>query len=497
MSELCRVKAIVQNEQKLVIVTRKSLVIGTVHIPAENIKRQMQSKPNSKKIQLLVETINAAHLEGKYKLELLSLNDREMLKNALAQIIDSTSGKDMEIALSHQIGNDDPKTIAQTILLQTYPMLRKLFTELVPQQMSESEFWSTREHLVNKQLLLDQQERGVSLGVLSHSTAESVDEGEKRFTLTPAVIQSIFIQYPSIRDAYEETVPDRVSEHEFWTRYFKSRLFHRIRDKKIHLTIDASDIVQGTLKDDIFDKCLTHEMSNRVNAIVVDDSKLDKYLNLESTSRDKETELRPDFTMRMKEGLVRGLNRQSFGLLEHVQSTRREPVLIQDLNPVIEPEPEPMKLLGKSSYTFSNSSMAALKSNKALDDFLPSMSLLSDQFIQHCQESSMEIQQALAKQRHIIKLSDLPAETQLVVKTYKNQSLEYCRHFWTSIQVNNMSKAHRMVDSIQLSQATFIQKLQRMKENKIVYITIQHIYKSADNILKKWKAGDFAELLDR
>ena len=504
MSEICRVRAVCQDEVKTVIVTTQALLIGTTMIPAENIKRQMQSKPNAKKIQLLIETVDAAHLDPKYKMVLESIQEREMLKNALARIIDSDL---MSVPQQQPLQpTHNPMDTAQQSLLKQHALLRKLYSQLVPSQMTEDEFWSTRQHLIKAQILEHSQKKGISLGVLSQDTSESVDDGETRFILTPAVIQSIFIQFPSVKSAYQESVPDRVSEQEFWTRYFKSRLFHRIREKKIHIPIDTSDIQQGTIKDDIFDKCLTNEMSNRVNTMTIDDSTpVDVYLNLEPSQQDKsDTGNRPDFTMRMKqEGLIRGLNRQSFGLLEHVKGTRREPVLIDDLNPVEEIEPDKLHITNREDYAFTGESVAAADYNNMdidtdLINYLPTASMLTDAFIKACEESSAEMQTELIKQNQTLKLSDFRLDLQVILEQYKTQTFEFLRHFWTSISLGNIEKARRMVSAIVKSQNSWKTKLQSLKEKKEqreAYFVTQHLYKSADHIIKKWNQGDFQDTL--
>eukprot|EP00834_Sanchytrium_tribonematis_P007297 NODE_641_length_5078_cov_0.784093.p1 type:complete len:499 gc:universal NODE_641_length_5078_cov_0.784093:4750-3254(-) len=498
MSEICRVRAIFQNEVKTVIVTTQSMIIGTILIPSANLKKQMQSKPSSKKIQLLVETINAAHLDSKYKLEFDNLNERETLKNALVRIIQVQDTNNYapppNISLEQQ---------AQATLLRKHPLLRKLFGELVPSQMTEIEFWSTRQHLVKSEMLQESQKKGVSLSFLSQDTSGVEGEGEKRFTLTPAVIQSIFIQYPSIKSAYQDNVPDKISEQEFWTRYFKSRLFHRIRDKTIHIKNDPAEAHTSNSRDEIFDRCLTAEMSSRLNAMSVDNSILDAYINLTPTSQDKsDIQTTPDFTMKMKEeGLIRGINRQSLGLLEHVKLTRREPIKLDDLDPKEEDKPQLLNISDRASYAFSGEIQETFDKPESMKldtlSYIPNDEFITNGFLQKCQESALQLQKEYKKQNQTFSMQDLSPKLQMTVELYKSQSLEYLRHFWTSVELKNLEKARRMVVSISNYQMHWKNQLSGMKDQKIAYGITLHIYNAAENVIKRWNSNEFQSMIDR
>ena len=63
-----------------------------------------------------------------------------------------------------------------------------------------------------------------------------------RYNLTPDIIESIFKTYPAVKKKHFENVPSKLSEQEFWTKFFQSHYFHRDR---IH--------AQGTT--DIFTEC--------------------------------------------------------------------------------------------------------------------------------------------------------------------------------------------------------------------------------------------------
>lgn len=50
-----------------------------------------------------------------------------------------------------------------------------------------------------------------------------------KYNLTPDVIESIFKTYPAVKNKHLEYVPHKLSEYEFWTKFFQSHYFHRDR----------------------------------------------------------------------------------------------------------------------------------------------------------------------------------------------------------------------------------------------------------------------------
>ncbi|KDQ57793.1 hypothetical protein JAAARDRAFT_687589 [Jaapia argillacea MUCL 33604] len=131
------------------------------------------------------------------------------------------------------------------------PDLATLHRELVVTgQITEAEFWEGREHLLLAQAASDSQKRGRP-GTLVDPRPQTVDGGEIKIVITPQLVHDIFEEFPVVAKAYSENVPNKLSEGEFWKRYFHSRLFHA------HRASIRSSAAQHVMKDDpIFDKYL-------------------------------------------------------------------------------------------------------------------------------------------------------------------------------------------------------------------------------------------------
>lgn len=61
--------------------------------------------------------------------------------------------------------------------------------------------------------------------------------GGVRYNVTPELMASIFRTYPSVKQKHLKCVPAKMTEEEFWKRFFSSHYFHR--DKNL---TDAKDL---------------------------------------------------------------------------------------------------------------------------------------------------------------------------------------------------------------------------------------------------------------
>ncbi|KAJ3567587.1 hypothetical protein NP233_g6270 [Leucocoprinus birnbaumii] len=136
-------------------------------------------------------------------------------------------------------------------VLMGNPDLATLHKDLVISgQITEAEFWDGREHLLLAQAAADNQRKGKP-GQLVDPRPETVEGGEIKIRITPQLVHDIFDEYPVVGTAYSENVPNKLTEEQFWKRYFQSKLFNA------HRASIRSSATQHVVKDDdIFDKYL-------------------------------------------------------------------------------------------------------------------------------------------------------------------------------------------------------------------------------------------------
>jgi transcription initiation factor TFIIH subunit 1 len=183
--------------------------------------------------------------------------------------------------------------------------------------LKESEFWITLDKEIKEFEFLKNQEKPPSSLLLSDLKPEGDGENDLKYTLNPEIIHSIFTTYPAVLKAYQENVPLKLSEKEFWTKYFSSQYYYR---KKMGL--ESSTKIKG----DIFDLYADlDDLDLQVTASNLEFNSSNKLLDLSSTEQDHNSGgNRKDLTMRhgsTKEslGLIRRFNRHSDMVLKAIK----------------------------------------------------------------------------------------------------------------------------------------------------------------------------------
>jgi len=202
----------------------------------------------------------------------------------------------------------------QQSLLKANPALQKMFMESMktkPEKLTSgqfmSQFWSTRLHLLRAHAIERAQTRG-SYNVLS-SLKPRVEDNVTRLNISKEQIQLIFTQHPLVKRVYDENVP-KLSEQQFWSRFFQSRLFKKLRGERIG-EADATDVV--------LDKYLRDETADRNREANVPHF-LDMAANESNNSQRRGN--RPDLDMRPsgvdKVPIIRTLNSLSEKIMANV-----------------------------------------------------------------------------------------------------------------------------------------------------------------------------------
>ena len=159
---------------------------------------------------------------------------------AIASAVSSTPGADQDT--DAQLKSD---VELQQSLLKANPSLSKTFMESLrtkPDSISNSQFthhfWSSRLHILRTFAIEKRQTRG-AYNVLSTIKPKTVDNAI-RLSISKEQIQLIFSQHSLVKRVYDENVP-KLSEESFWSRFFQSRLFKKLKGERISVDVDAPD----------------------------------------------------------------------------------------------------------------------------------------------------------------------------------------------------------------------------------------------------------------
>lgn len=214
----------------------------------------------------------------------------------------------------------------QQSLLNANASLKRIFMELLrtkPDSITNSQFtaqfWATRVHLLRAHAVEKNQTKG-AYNVLS--TIRTKEDNANKLTISKEQIQLIFNQHSLVKRVYDENVP-KLSEEAFWSAFFQSRLFKKLKGEKI----SEEDPTNG-----ILDKYLQHndddERNERLLASHVPHT-IDLEGNEENHSQRKGN--KPDFTMRPtamdRVPIIRTLNSLSEKIMSQVPPNDIDPSL--------------------------------------------------------------------------------------------------------------------------------------------------------------------------
>ena len=123
-------------------------------------------------------------------------------------------------------------------LKRTYMESRRTKPDTISDSQFNSQFWSTRTNLLRVHAIETRQKRG-QYNVLSAVKPRQVD-GELKMNISAEQVQLIFSQHPLVKRVYDENVP-KLNEMDFWSRFFLSRLFKKLKGERINPDTDPSD----------------------------------------------------------------------------------------------------------------------------------------------------------------------------------------------------------------------------------------------------------------
>lgn len=115
-------------------------------------------------------------------------------------------------------------------LLSSNPALLQLYKDLVMTEVVTSEeFWAQHATQYTKAQNAQVQEIGVSGAFLADIKPQTDGCNGLKYNITADIIECIFKTYPAVKKKYIEHVPAKLTESQFWTKFFQSHYFHRDR----------------------------------------------------------------------------------------------------------------------------------------------------------------------------------------------------------------------------------------------------------------------------
>ena len=153
-----------------------------------------------------------------------------------------------DFELQQRLLNSDPA------LKSTYLESRRTKPDTISDSQFNTQFWSTRVTMLRAYAVEHNQKRG-AYNVLSAVKPRQVD-GELKMNISAEQVQLIFSQHPLVKRVYDENVP-KLNEMEFWSRFFLSRLFKKLKGERI---IDADNPPDPT-----FDRYLDANLDDGLN----------------------------------------------------------------------------------------------------------------------------------------------------------------------------------------------------------------------------------------
>ena len=200
----------------------------------------------------------------------VQLRERNEVKELLLQLLPRFSKKKLtkDIETKQKILTDHPdlfqlyKDLVSTEVITA----DEFWSQVAPSRLQGFDIKSFAKSVTD--LVSGQSEIGISPDFLTQARVESV-EGCNRITynISPDFIQAVFKTYPGVKRKHFENVPVKMTDEEFWSKFFQSHYYHRDR------------VFTSNTKGDLFADC-AREDDQSIKAVSKDDVDSNFFLDL-------------------------------------------------------------------------------------------------------------------------------------------------------------------------------------------------------------------------
>jgi transcription initiation factor TFIIH subunit 1 len=215
---------------------------GTLYLMAERLAWMPNTKNNfalsHKYSDIKMQKISP---EGKAKIQLqIVLQTGDNTTFQFANLEDRTAVKDALLQILPQFKGKMPKDRERkALILSKNPHLLQLYKDLVETKIiTVDEFWSQFANDSDFGESQTEQDVGVSANFMS---GIPLNGKQVKGTVSAETLFAILKTYPKVAKMHQELVPTKMTETEFWNKFFQSRYFNRDRTKDMFSDCFKSD----------------------------------------------------------------------------------------------------------------------------------------------------------------------------------------------------------------------------------------------------------------
>ncbi|KAK9829781.1 hypothetical protein WJX72_007879 [[Myrmecia] bisecta] len=162
--------------------------------------------------------------------------DRDAVVELLQPVVAQVQAKGKQVAGAAPRLHQGPDAARKQALLTEHKDLGAVYQQLVLSGLlTEAEFWASRMHLLRAGPPggTRQQRSGISSAMLAAGQPTADGRVDRvTFQLTPDIMRQIFMEKPHVQRAYQDNVPHKLTEKEFFQRYFKHQLVKQMEQRR-------------------------------------------------------------------------------------------------------------------------------------------------------------------------------------------------------------------------------------------------------------------------